>query len=99
MSGSADKEVKFWEWAIVQQEGSQARQLTVRPTRTLKMTDDVLCVRISPNGAPFPCLVLSLGYLVDTSGVSTVCAVVQKQYARTQNLSWRGTAYAALGAV
>ncbi|KAL0021070.1 hypothetical protein WJX79_008561 [Trebouxia sp. C0005] len=50
VSGSADKEVKFWEWAIVEQDGSQARQLTVNNTRTLKMTDEVLCVRISPNG-------------------------------------------------
>ena len=52
MSGSAAKEVKFWEWAIIEQEGNQARQLTVSHTRTLEMTDDVLCVRISPNGAP-----------------------------------------------
>ena len=50
VSGSADKEIKFWEWAIVEQDGAQARQLTVNNTRTLKMTDEVLCVRISPNG-------------------------------------------------
>ncbi|KAL3161937.1 hypothetical protein ABBQ38_009019 [Trebouxia sp. C0009 RCD-2024] len=50
VSGSAAKEVKFWEWAIVEQQDSQARQLTVNNTRTLEMTDDVLCVRISPNG-------------------------------------------------
>lgn len=50
ISGSADKEVKFWEWAVVELEGVQARQLTVSNTRTLKMTDDVLCVRVSPNG-------------------------------------------------
>ncbi len=59
VSGSADKEVKFWEWAIVEQDGTQARQLTVNNTRTLKMTDEVLCVRISPNGmlrcAILPC--------------------------------------------
>jgi len=59
VSGSADKEVKFWEWAIVEQDGTQARQLTVNNTRTLKMTDEVLCVRISPNGmlrcAMLPC--------------------------------------------
>lgn len=51
VSGSAAKEVKFWEWAIVEQQASQARQLTVNNTRTLEMTDDVMCVRISPNGA------------------------------------------------
>ena len=59
VSGSADKEVKFWEWSIVEQDGTQARQLTVNNTRTLKMTDEVLCVRISPNGmlrcAATPC--------------------------------------------
>ena len=52
MSGSAAQEVKFWEWAVASEEGSQARQLTVNNTRTLKMTEDVLCVRISPNGMP-----------------------------------------------
>ena len=56
VSGSAAKEVKFWEWAIVEQQAGQARQLTVNNTRTLEMTDDVLCVRISPNGtSPHPC--------------------------------------------
>lgn len=52
VSGSAAQEVKFWEWAVASEEGSQARQLTVNNTRTLKMTEDVLCVRISPNGMP-----------------------------------------------
>ena len=31
------------------------RRLTIRHTRTLKMTDDVLCVRVSPDGAPQSC--------------------------------------------
>lgn len=52
VSGSAAQEVKFWEWAVTTEEGSQARQLTINNTRTLKMTEDVLCVRISPNGMP-----------------------------------------------
>ena len=55
VSGSAAKEVKFWEWAIVEQQPGQARQLTVNHTRTLEMTDDVLCVRISPNGVSSGC--------------------------------------------
>ena len=50
VSGSAAKEVKFWEWSIIGQQPDQARQLTINNTRTLEMTDDVLCVRISPNG-------------------------------------------------
>lgn len=55
VSGSAAKEVKFWEWAIIEQQPGQARQLTVNNTRTLEMTDDVLCVRISPNGVSHGC--------------------------------------------
>lgn len=61
VSGSADKEVKFWEWAIVEKDGTQARQLTVNNTRTLKMTDEVLCVRISPNGM-LPCAMLPCAF-------------------------------------
>ena len=36
------------------------RRLTVKHTRTLRMTDDVLCVRISPNGvlSTFECEML-----------------------------------------
>jgi len=47
VSGSADKDVKFWEWELGS--GSPA-QLGVAHTRTLTMTDDVLCVRVSPDG-------------------------------------------------
>lgn len=97
VSGSADKEVKFWEWDLVvpsdsesdqeeeeqdsendideeeggskknkkrkkknkgkaaskQKNGSQAPrrpQLSIAHSRTLTMTDDVLCVRVSPDG-------------------------------------------------
>ncbi len=32
------------------EESSGSRQLSLAHTRTLKMTDDVLCIRISPNG-------------------------------------------------
>lgn len=34
----------------MEEEGSGLRQLSLAHTRTLKMTDDVLCIRISPNG-------------------------------------------------
>lgn len=66
VSGSADHELKFWEWQLVAEaagaEGSGAdltpsaprRRLTIKHTRTLKMTDDILCVRISPDGEPPP---------------------------------------------
>ena len=50
VSGSADRSVKFWEWAIAVDEASSRRQLTISHTRTLEMTDDVLGVRMTPNG-------------------------------------------------
>ena len=93
VSGSADKEVKFWEWDLVvpsdsesdqeeeeeeeEEEGSKKNkkrrkknqgnekmaskrksdsraprppQLSIAHSRTLTMTDDVLCVRLSPDG-------------------------------------------------
>lgn len=77
VTGSADKDIKFWdfEWKQTsesqnqvrppphhmdeaqqltpQQDGFQGpngRQITLVHTRTLKMTDDVLSVRYSPNG-------------------------------------------------
>ncbi|KAK9840307.1 hypothetical protein WJX74_007274 [Apatococcus lobatus] len=50
VSGSADHDIKFWEWQVMEEDGSGLRQLSLAHTRTLKMTDDVLCIRISPNG-------------------------------------------------
>lgn len=44
VSGSADKSVKFWDWELADQ------SLSLVNTRTLKMTDDVLGVRVSPDG-------------------------------------------------
>ncbi|KAG1892575.1 WD-repeat-containing protein [Suillus subluteus] len=45
VSGSADKEVKFWEF-----ERNVKKSMTLNHTRTLKMSDEVLFVRYSPNG-------------------------------------------------
>ncbi|KAI0082587.1 WD40 repeat-like protein [Panus rudis PR-1116 ss-1] len=53
VSGSADKDVKFWEFeqkAADDENPHSARLLTLVHVRTLKMTDDVLSVRYSPNG-------------------------------------------------
>ncbi|CBQ70558.1 related to DIP2-Dom34p-interacting protein [Sporisorium reilianum SRZ2] len=63
VSASADKEVKFWEFEMQTPEddsdsddddaGAKAQgppQLALVHVRTLKMTDDVLCARVSPNG-------------------------------------------------
>ncbi|KAK0190986.1 hypothetical protein F5146DRAFT_1103186 [Armillaria mellea] len=49
VSGSADKDVKFWDIEDKSKE-DQTRTLTLTHIRTLKMTDDVLSVRYSPNG-------------------------------------------------
>ncbi|XP_004363419.1 WD repeat domain-containing protein [Capsaspora owczarzaki ATCC 30864] len=58
VSGSADHDVKFWEFELVteqvpMEEGSQhvqaQRRLTFTHEKTLKMTEDVLAVTYSPN--------------------------------------------------
>lgn len=61
LSASGDKDVKFWDFEAraveseeteEQEEQGQQRQTTLglTHTRTLKMTDDVLCARYSPDG-------------------------------------------------
>jgi U3 small nucleolar RNA-associated protein 12 len=51
VSGSADHDVKFWDWTLDSApDGDGRRQLGIAHTRTLQMTDDVLGVKISPNG-------------------------------------------------
>lgn len=54
VTGSADKEVKFWDLdtkttTAEDGTGQITRQLTLAHVRTLQMTDDVLCVKYSPN--------------------------------------------------
>ncbi|OAX43873.1 WD40 repeat-like protein [Rhizopogon vinicolor AM-OR11-026] len=53
VSGSADKEVKFWEFehtVVSSDETRSQKSLTLHHTKTLKMSDEVLSVRYSPNG-------------------------------------------------
>jgi len=54
VSGSADKTAKFWSFEIVQEEVPGTRrttpQLRLVHTRTLKVADDILSVRFSPDG-------------------------------------------------
>ncbi|KAF8640072.1 hypothetical protein AX17_001313 [Amanita inopinata Kibby_2008] len=53
VSGSADKDVKFWEFEYKDASrggASDGRLSSLVHARTLKMTDDVLAVRYSPNG-------------------------------------------------
>ncbi|XP_071495513.1 WD repeat-containing protein 3-like [Diadema antillarum] len=52
VTGSADKTLKFWEFELVSlenEDGQTSRQLSFVHTRTLKMSDDVLCVKYSPD--------------------------------------------------
>ncbi|KAF8389466.1 hypothetical protein HHK36_026161 [Tetracentron sinense] len=49
VTGSADHDVKFWEYQIMQKPGQDSKHLTVSNVRTLKMNDDVLVVALSPD--------------------------------------------------
>ncbi|CAK7225590.1 beta transducin [Sporothrix bragantina] len=53
VTGSADKTVKFWDFKIVQEPvlgtTRTTPKLTLQQTRLLKLNDDVLCVRFSPD--------------------------------------------------
>ncbi|KAG0291825.1 hypothetical protein BGZ98_002857 [Dissophora globulifera] len=48
VTGSADKDVKFWDFDMVEDQTGKKR-LSLVHMRTLKMSDDVLCVRYSPD--------------------------------------------------
>ena len=52
-TGSADKCVKFWNFEVVQKEIPGTKRTTPRlklvHTRTLKVADDILCLRFSPD--------------------------------------------------
>lgn len=49
VTGSADHDVKFWEYQIKKKPGQDSKQLTVSNVRSLKMNDDVLVVAVSPD--------------------------------------------------
>ncbi|KAK6140075.1 hypothetical protein DH2020_026210 [Rehmannia glutinosa] len=50
VTGSSDKDVKFWEYQTTQKPGQDYKHLTVSPVRNLKMNDDVVVVAVSPEG-------------------------------------------------
>ncbi|BGP42296.1 beta transducin [Rhodotorula kratochvilovae] len=55
VTGSADKDIKFWDFEVREvpaevEGGAVTRVLTLAHTKTLKMTDDVLAVKYSPDG-------------------------------------------------
>ncbi|XP_009604198.1 uncharacterized protein [Nicotiana tomentosiformis] len=50
LTGSADHDIKFWEFQMVQKAGEGSKHLTASATRSLKMNEDVLVVAVSPDG-------------------------------------------------
>lgn len=57
VSGGADHNICFWEFDINVNQVSKKRQLEIVPTRTLKMTHDILCVKYSNTTDPSKLLV------------------------------------------
>lgn len=49
VTGSADHDVKFWEYYSLQNPGEDGKHLTVSNVKTVKMNDDVLKVALSPD--------------------------------------------------
>lgn len=58
VTGSADKDIKFYDFEVreisndteVVGGGNKTRVLTIAHTKTLKMTDDILAIKYSPDG-------------------------------------------------
>ncbi|KAH6560029.1 hypothetical protein BASA50_003229 [Batrachochytrium salamandrivorans] len=52
ITGSQDKQVKFWDLRLMQDDAysNVAKRATLVHMRTLKLSDDVLCIRQSPDG-------------------------------------------------
>ncbi|KAK9880788.1 hypothetical protein WA026_013117 [Henosepilachna vigintioctopunctata] len=52
VSGGGDQTVKFWQFELVVPENSESKSkvLSVLHSRTLKLEDSVLCIRLSQNG-------------------------------------------------
>ncbi|XP_073134824.1 uncharacterized protein [Henckelia pumila] len=50
VTGSADHDVKFWEYQTVTKPGQDSKQLVVSPVRNLNMGDDVVAIAVSPEG-------------------------------------------------
>uniref|UniRef100_A0A2P2JB97 WD-repeat protein n=2 Tax=Rhizophora mucronata TaxID=61149 RepID=A0A2P2JB97_RHIMU len=49
ITGSADHDMKFWEYQLKHKPGQDSKQLVVSNTRTMKMNEDVLVVAVSPD--------------------------------------------------
>ncbi|GFR57849.1 WD repeat-containing protein 3 [Elysia marginata] len=51
VSGGADHDLKFWNYELVSDTnpGAKHKVLTLEHTRTLKMDEDILCIKFTPN--------------------------------------------------
>ncbi|XP_050384368.1 uncharacterized protein LOC126800981 [Argentina anserina] len=49
VTGSADHDVKFWEYEVKRKSAQDSKQLVVSNVRTMKMNDDALVVAVSPD--------------------------------------------------
>ncbi|XP_071956729.1 WD repeat-containing protein 3-like [Antedon mediterranea] len=49
VSGGTDKTIKFWDFELVDSETDQSKRLSMEHKRTLEMSEDVLCVKYSPD--------------------------------------------------
>lgn len=49
-TAGADKEVKQWEFELVLKEGEAKRSVGVVHTRTLKLGEEAICMKVSPDG-------------------------------------------------
>eukprot|EP00163_Fabomonas_tropica_P008142 TRINITY_DN17753_c0_g1_i1.p1 TRINITY_DN17753_c0_g1~~TRINITY_DN17753_c0_g1_i1.p1 ORF type:complete len:923 (-),score=232.55 TRINITY_DN17753_c0_g1_i1:604-3372(-) len=50
VTGSADRSVKFWDFVLVPSADGRTQQLSISLQHTMEMSDDVMCVRYSPDG-------------------------------------------------
>lgn len=50
ISASADHYLKFWEWGAEATGDAGATRITVTQTKAINTGQDVLCVRVSPDG-------------------------------------------------
>lgn len=53
VSASADKDVKFWEWEVEttsKSPSSSSSSVSARHVRSLRLADDALCAKVSPDG-------------------------------------------------
>jgi WD40 repeat protein len=60
ITGAQDKQVKFWTYRLIEDPAYSAisKRVTAKHTRTLKLSDDVLCVKVSPDEKLLACALL-----------------------------------------